>query len=199
MPLLQTIETGFGDQFVSVLASADGLNAARNVDLQSSLYSVQKVFPPGLFAGTHTGGKARLLPRVRLAVAANSGQANIVCPAFMAGLFVVGDVLNVITLPAGTAGAAVGTVQSVNTATNTITLAAALASTLAIDTVIGVASSVPIGMICPNTAIDAGMLERPNSQFGVFTKASIVRSRMPYWDTQLAALPGCLYTVREVP
>ena len=96
MPLLQTIETGFGDQFVSVLASADGLNAARNVDLQSSLYSVQKVFPPGLFAGTHTGGKARLLPRVRLAVAANSGQANIVCPAFMAGLFVVGDVLNVV-------------------------------------------------------------------------------------------------------
>jgi hypothetical protein len=198
MPIQQLFETGFGDQFVSVLASADGLGAPRHVDLQTALYPVQRLFPPGLFAGTHVGGKHRLLPRA-LAFASGSGQPVIGVRPFMAGLFVPGDVITVINLPAGTAGAAVGTVQSVNTQANTITLTAALGSAIAADTVIGVATSIPVGMLCPNTAIDAGNFERPNSEFGAFTRANIVRARMPYWDTQLAALPGCLYTIREVP
>lgn len=186
MPILQQFES-FGDSFPPVLARAESLRSPVSVDIDTALYPVQKIFPPAIFAGTTAGSKYRLLPRTRFV--SNTGNVMTVSP-FTAALFVVGDVINVINLADGTAGAAVGTVTAVNHAANTVTVGTITAP--AANTVIGVAASRitmtngnRIGLVSPNTTIDFGL--RANSQFGAFLGATLFRSRMPHIDSQIEA------------
>lgn len=188
MSLLQKTES-WGDNYLPVIARAEGLRSPMHVELDDTLYT-QRIFAPGFFCGTHTvANRFRILPRTR--ITAINGNTLTVTPN-TAGIFVVGEVLTGITAT-GTAGGAVGTIQSFDVNANTITLTAAPGVAAIVGDPIGVATSkvvVPqtvgfqrLGLITPNTALN--LLTRPNSQFGVFLGGTFYRNRMPYLDTDI--------------
>ena len=185
-------QTTWGDTFPPVVKNAAEMKAPYSIELPFSSYT-QKLFPPGIFAGTNTTG-FRLLPRTRYK--SNVGVTYTVS-AFTAGLFWVGDVITVINLADGTAGAAVGTVTAVNHANNTISLSGATPP--AVDTVIGVATSRPVatdgtklGLISPNTPINLDDTGRTptasNNHFACTISGSFYRALMPHLDTELERL-----------
>jgi hypothetical protein len=191
MPITGINSTSYGDTFPPVVRNAAEMKAPMSVDLTLTSYT-QRLFPPGIFAGTNGVG-FRLLPRTRF----KSGTtATIVVSNFTAGLFFVGDVVTQINLADGTAGTAVGTVQSVNHAANTITFTAVPGAFPAVDAVIGVATSRPIktdgtklGLISPNTAINLDNTGRfptlPNTHFACILSGSFYRALMPHLDSEL--------------
>ena len=83
------------------------------------------------------------------------------------------------------AGASIGTIASINTSTDVITLAANASVAVQPGLPIGVANQVPVGMLAPNTLVD--LTYRVNENFGLYTSASVYRNRLPYWDGDLAA------------
>ncbi len=97
------------------------------------------------------------------------------------------------SLAALAAGAAVGTIASVDPAAETITLSAAAATALPVGAPIGVATSSPMdangegyGMLSPKNPVD---LEWGTDDiYGLFIGATVYRDRLPYWDGQLAEL-----------
>lgn len=97
------------------------------------------------------------------------------------------------SLTALAAGAAVGTVASVDPIAETITLAAAATTALPVGTPIGVATCSPMdangegyGMLSPKNPVD---LEWGTDDiYGLFIGATVYRDRLPYWDGQLADL-----------
>lgn len=195
MPISQQITT-FGDSFQSVLANGFALRSPRGVDIATSLYTAatQRIFPPGMFVSLHTGGKYRLLPRARTTALASTGQAIVVVNPLLAGVFIVGDVLNVIAdNAAGTPGNAVGTVQSINYATGAITLAANLSAGVASGAIIGVSGAVPFAMISPNTAIDFQL--NPDGAYGGYVGGNVRTGYMAHWDNNLNALFPDIITV----
>jgi hypothetical protein len=195
MPITGLNQTTWGDTFNPVIKNAAEMKAVNSVDITLSNYT-QRLFPPGIFAGTNGTG-FRLLPRTRYKT--NPTTTTITVSPFTAGLFFVGDVINQITLTDGSAGTAVGTVSAINHSTNTITLTAAIGTVPAVDTVIGVAASRPIktdgtklGLLSPNTAInldDTGRFPTvANSHFSCISSGSFYRGLMPHLDTELERL-----------
>lgn len=184
MPLLYQVEN-FAEDDISVLWTAEGLRSPRHVDIDTSLYTVQKTFPPGMFVGTIAASdKVRLLPAAVVTAGTTTSQAVVTVAPSIVGVFVVGDVLTVITASTGAAGGAVGTIQSINYTTGAITLAANSSTALTANTtIVGIATSIPVGMISPNTTVDFSM--NPVPQYGAFVSASVVRARMPYWAAYL--------------
>lgn len=190
MPLLQT-ESTFNQRYpASILARAEGLRSPQSVELDSTIYGTLKVFPPGLFAGTTANTKKfRFLPRTKFKSLTGSVMT---VSRWTSGIFVPGDVITVIDLTTGNAGAAVGTVATVDADLDTITFTAAPTAP-AVDTVIGVATSKPLqlpnnrlGLVSPNTVIDFTML--PNTHFGLFLGCTVHRSLIPHTDSQLETL-----------
>jgi len=82
---------------------------------------------------------------------------------------------------------AIGTISAVNPLTNVLTISAAAIS-VPVRLPIGVATSLPddLGMLSPNMPID--LLYRSSDNWALYTDATVYRSRLPYWDGQLAAL-----------
>jgi hypothetical protein len=97
------------------------------------------------------------------------------------------------SLTALAAGASVGAVVSVDPLTETITLAAASATSLPVGVPIGVATCSPAdangegyGMLSPKNPVD---LEWGTDDiYGLFIGATVYKDRLPYWDGELAAL-----------
>jgi hypothetical protein len=189
MPILQTSES-HGETFPqSILARTEGLRAPNHIELDYTIYKY-KIFPPGLFAGTTPDPlKYRFLPRTRFKSLAGSVMT---VSRWTSGVFVAGDVITVIDLNTGAAGAAVGTVADTDFDNNTITFTAPPTAP-AVNTVIGVATSRPVtvdgnrlGMICPNQVVS--FVRRPNSHFGCFNGGVVKRRLIPHIDAELERL-----------
>lgn len=91
------------------------------------------------------------------------------------------------------AGAAVGTIASVDSLAETITLAAAAATSLPVGVPIGVMTCSPAdangegyGMLSPKNPVDLEW--DTNDIYGLFIGATVYKERLPYWDGELAAL-----------
>ena len=189
MPILQS-QSSYQERFPqSILARTEGLRAPQHVEIDYRIYK-DRVYPPGLFVGTTANTRIfRFLPRTRF----KSVTGNVMTVSrWTSGIFVPGDVINVIDLATGNAGAAVGTVLDVDFDLDTVTFTAAPTAP-AVNTVIGVAASKPItpdgnrlGIVSPNTIID--FTDAPNSQFGVFLGGVIHRRLIPHIDQQLENL-----------
>jgi hypothetical protein len=105
MPSVQHRFYSYGDDdYPTVLARSHGIRTPRGVTLDPNYVSplvrsdglIQRLVPPGVFAGTIPNSNLyRPLPRTRLAAAAASGASNVVVKPKTARLFVVGDVLTV--------------------------------------------------------------------------------------------------------
>ena len=82
---------------------------------------------------------------------------------------------------------AVGTISSVNTATDVVTISAASVSVPS-GMPLGVATSLPdnLGMISPAVAID--LLYRESQNYGLYVDTDVYLNRLPYIDGQLTAL-----------
>jgi hypothetical protein len=87
---------------------------------------------------------------------------------------------------------AIAAISAVNGLTNVLTIAASAVS-IPNGTPIGVASSipfdstgVPLGMLSPNMPID--LLYRSSDNWALYDNAPVYKSRLPYWDGQLASL-----------
>lgn len=189
-----TSSKSYGETFPPVVARASGMIAASGVDIPFTNY-LQKLFPPGLFAGTNGVG-FRFLPRTKFK--SNAGAIVTVSPA-TAGLFFVGDALTIINTSDGSAGSALGIVASVNFADNQITLTSAPGTVPSLNTVIGVATSRPIapngnrlGIIQPNTAIQLDNVapnpQAKNTHFACFVNGVYYRDLMPHLDAELERL-----------
>jgi hypothetical protein len=189
MPLLQTEESYKQRYPQSIMARTEGLRAPNYVEIDHTIYQ-EKVFPPGLFAGTTPSpNKYRFLPRTKFVSLTGSIMT---VNRWTANVFVPGDVITVIDLTTGDAGAAVGTVANVDPDTDTIIFTAPPTAP-APGTVIGVATSKPktlsgdrLGLISPNTIVDFRL--RPNSHFGAFLGATVHRRLIPHIDPQLEGL-----------
>ena len=176
----------------SILARAEGLRAPNHINIDFDIYGDVTVFPPGLFAGTTgTANIYRFLPRTKW-VSLDTNTATV--SRWTACLFVPGDVLTVIDTADGSAGAAVGTVLSVDVTgdANKITFNAAPTAP-SVGAVIGIATSRPVtsdgnrlGLISPNQIIYSK--ELPNSDFGVFLGGVVHRSLIPHIDDELEGL-----------
>lgn len=203
MPLNQAPIEIYSDDFPSILAVAEGLRAPRHADLDMTWFlanpSAQQFFPPGLFVYTsgtfpapnNTIPRGRLLPRAVTAAQANTGATSLVLRSPIAGVFRVGETISAATGIAANTGAltgavALGTVTGVPLNPNTgrydtLQFSTPLAANLAAGSFIALTAPIPstqlIGLICPNTVIDLKL--RANSQFGVFTQATVYNTRMP--------------------
>ncbi len=82
---------------------------------------------------------------------------------------------------------AVGTISSVNTATDVVTISAASVSVPS-GMPLGVATSLPdnLGMLSPAVAID--LLYRESQNYGLYVDTDVYLNRLPYIDGQLTAL-----------
>ncbi|MFZ9728200.1 MAG: hypothetical protein ACO3CD_04235 [Candidatus Nanopelagicaceae bacterium] len=82
---------------------------------------------------------------------------------------------------------AVGTISSVNTATDVVTISAASVSVPS-GMPLGVATSLPdnLGMISPAVAVD--LLYRESQNYGLYVDTDVYLNRLPYIDGQLTAL-----------
>jgi len=189
MPLLHTYDDFKTRYPQSILARCEGLRAPQSVELDFTIYT-DRVFPPGLFVGTTSDPKKfRFLPRTRFKSLTGSVMT---VSRYTAGVFIPGDVITVIDLSNGTAGASVGTVASVDDDSDTITFTSAPTAP-SVNAVIGVATSKPLtpegnrlGMISPNTIVDFTL--RPNSHFGAFLGGVAHRDLIPHIDSQLESL-----------
>jgi hypothetical protein len=194
MALTQPNQTAWGDTFPPMVKNAAEMKSSVAVELPLTSYP-QKLFPPGIFAGTN-GATFRLLPRTKFK---SNAAAVITVSPFTAGLFFVGDVITQINLADGTAGTAVGTVVSVQHAANTVTLSATPGTIPAFDAVIGVATSRPVlangnklGLIQPNTSINLDDTGRnpmvSNNHFACIQSGSFYRLLAPHVDAELERL-----------
>ena len=82
---------------------------------------------------------------------------------------------------------AVGTISSVNTATDVVTISAASVSVPS-GMPLGVATSLPdnLGMLSPAVAVD--LLYRESQNYGLYVDTDVYLNRLPYIDGQLTAL-----------
>ena len=82
---------------------------------------------------------------------------------------------------------AVGTISSVNTATDVVTISAASVSVPS-GMPLGVSTSLPdnLGMLSPAVAID--LLYRESQNYGLYVDTDVYLNRLPYIDGQLTAL-----------
>jgi hypothetical protein len=112
---------------------------------------------------------------------------------YTAGIFKVGEVLTAVDATTGAAGAAVGTIQSIDVVQHRITFTTTMGGGALLNNTIGIQTSAPVmangnrlGLLSPNTAIDFTL--RANSHFACFSSATVIRARMPYIDKYLEGL-----------
>lgn len=194
--------TNYSETYPGVIATAAGQRSPRHVMIDTSIY-VQRVFPSGLFVGTHSvSGYYRFLPRTKLISNAASGQAVLAVKAGTAGLFQVGEALTQINASTGAAGTAVGTIASINYDASTITLGSNLASQINAGVIVGIATSTPvdstgnkIGMASVGQEINLDYMKSLSNGFACWHAVTVHRSRLPHIDTQLEGLFPEIITV----
>lgn len=221
MPILQSTPEAYYSDIPSVLAVAEGLRAPRHCDMDISDIGDQKTFPPGLFVYESTAFpapntdifKVKMLPRAIVAAEVAIAGTTVTFTRPIAGVFKVGQTISACTDFTAVTGAlvgarALGTVASINknplnNRYDSITFTTAISATaLAAGNFVCLTTPIPsnkiVGLINPNTAFN--LSDAPNTQFGVFTEATIHTNRMPQWDAQLAAaFAGRLEPVNVLP
>ncbi|MGL5925545.1 hypothetical protein [Chroococcidiopsis sp.] len=176
--------------YPQVLATDRGLRSPRGLTLDLSYLQANpagtKVVKPGYLLSVLPSGYGRIFPGSRAIAAAAVGAT--VISVRDASVYKIGEVVSrVAATPQGTpanfgATTALGTVQSLDTAANTITLSAASASALSVrDIVLGTDANNPsaiVGMIL--SLNDLG--DNPND-VAAYTSATVYGMRLPMWDS----------------
>jgi tartrate dehydratase beta subunit/fumarate hydratase class I family protein len=174
-----------GDSFtsentVNILFSENGLRSPRMITADLSYFTKSKdgniIIPPGYIWQRLGNGFGRVLPMIKAAAVTptTSNQLTVV----NADIFKVGEIL--------VKGATViGTIQSIDPATNKITLAANAAAAVAINDVLNVQGMVYTDILGMNISV-LNLSERSND-VACYTSASVYADRLPQWNASIKA------------
>lgn len=193
MPTNLVKNTGHFLGINSVLASEIGLRAARMLTIdptQMTMLSGQDlILKPGTVIYQMANGLGRANPASK-AVATTATTSKLI-KVDNPTLFKVGDVLQ------NQAGAALGTIATIDAITGDITLAANSATAIALtDFVVAdpTAQGTPYGIII--SEIDVTAL---SNDVACYTSASVFRERLPYWSAALQTAFPEITMVNPIP
>lgn len=166
---------------IGVLYSENGLRSPRGgtVDLQWFQLSADNniILPPGMVWVTDGAGSYRVLPATKATAATAASSPTLVVK--QANIFKVGEVLTKDN------GDALGTIQAIDVATNTITLAANSTTAVAIGDVLKLTGTNYSGV--QGISISTLNLSERSNDVAFYTSASVYGDRMPIWNATIAA------------
>ena len=166
---------------IGVLYSENGLRSPRGGTVDLTWFQVSKdnniVIAPGMVWIADGAGSYRVLPASKATAATTTSSPTLVVKH--ANIFKIGEVL------AKDNGDALGTIQAINTETNTITLAANSTTAVAIGDVLKLTGTDYSG-IQGISHSSLNLSERSND-VAFYTSAAVYLDRMPIWNATIAA------------
>lgn len=193
MPQNLVRKTGSWTGINSVLASEIGLRVPRmlTIDLaqMTPLNGMDLILNPGTVIYQMANGLGRPNPASK--ATGTTATTSKIVKVNNPSLFKVGDVLQ------NQAGAALGTIATVDAITGDITLAANSTTAIALtDSVVAdpAAQGTPYGIII--SEIDVTAL---SNDVACYTSASVFRERMPYWSAALQTAFPEITMVNPIP
>lgn len=172
----------WSDQVVGVLATDEGLRSPRALTLDPAQMQVNgdlgyKWVLPGMLISRLANNLGRIFPAVRATAATTTAQNTLTVKN--AAIFKVGDVLR-----NGFAGSTVGTIQSINTTTNVVTLAANAAVAVAIRDVIVAADAGNVSDVFGLVLSGNEITKNPND-IAAYTSCTVYGNRLMLWTPEL--------------
>lgn len=171
----------------TVLATSEGLRAPRGITLDSTYCFADangnKVGRSGSLIATLPSGLGRIFPASKATAATTTSQNTVIVAN--ATVFAVGEALTI------NGSTAVGTIASINYATNVITLGANAANAVAVGDLLITDASVTGAQTAANLLgiiISHIDLVQSDYRIGIYTSASIFTARMPAWNATIAAI-----------